>query len=206
MTPLAFGASIILASSAFAQPGTPPALVDGDRQITVRELAAIIAERDRQYEQRFETLQKAIDTSAAIQDKATEAKFTAAEKAVASALAAQEKATAAAFVAANTAVSKAEIANEKRLDSVNEFRSQLKDQASTLATRNEVSVQVKSLTEALDAVRVSVTEIRSKSEGSSTTWALMLAIGGLVIGAIVAFLGYSKWREPTIIPRRLDSN
>src|ERR1700720_1337658 len=108
-------------------------------------LLAIIAERDRQYAQRFEAQKHAVDAALIAQDKATAAAFQAAEKAVAAALAAQEKATAAAFAAANTAVVKADTANEKRLDSVNEFRAQLKDQANTFITKTEVEVRMKSV-------------------------------------------------------------
>jgi len=51
---------------------------------------------------------------------------------------AQEKAVQAALNAAKDAVNKAEQASEKRLDSVNEFRAQLRDQAGTFVTRSEL--------------------------------------------------------------------
>jgi hypothetical protein len=51
---------------------------------------------------------------------------------------ASEKAILAALTAAKEAVNKAEIAQEKRLDSVNEFRGQLSDQAATFVTRTEL--------------------------------------------------------------------
>jgi hypothetical protein len=58
---------------------------------------------------------------------ANEQRFKAQEQAVAFALASAEKATL-----------KADVSNEKRFDGVNEFRSQLKDQAGTFLTRNEL--------------------------------------------------------------------
>lgn len=61
------------------------------------------------------------------ESRANEQRFKAQEQAVAFALAASEKAT-----------TKADAANEKRFDGVNEFRSQLKDQAATFITRGEL--------------------------------------------------------------------
>src|ERR1700738_4168097 len=129
---LLFVPSVVWGQSGQTQPHPPPLQLPTYDAKNISELAAIIAERDRQYAQRFEAQQKAVDAALAAQDKATAAAFAAAEKAVVAALAAQEKATTAAFNAANAAVAKAEIANEKRLDGVNEFRGQLKDQAATL--------------------------------------------------------------------------
>lgn len=156
----------------------------------------IISERDRQYAQRFEAQQKAVDAALAAQDKATAAAFSAAEKAVAAALAAQEKATNAAFAAANSAVQKAEFANEKRLDSVNEFRAQLKDQASTLATRSEVNVQFRALTEKIDGAVVEITSIRARSEGALNLWVIIAGVVGLVVG--VGMAAFSIFRRRPI--------
>jgi hypothetical protein len=125
---------VLLSAPAWAQDKLSPS-----DTIALKEyLSQVITERDRQYAQRFEAQQKAVDAALVAQDKATSAAFAAAKEAVAAALAAQERATNAAFTAANSAVSKAETANEKRLDSVNEFRSQLKDQASNFVTRTEL--------------------------------------------------------------------
>lgn len=191
LLPLAFGLLLTwsAAAPAFAQQPIPPlpstALVEAGTT-SVRELAAVIAERDRQYAQRFEAQQKAVDAALAAQDKATAAAFSAAEKAVAAALAAQEKATSAAFLAANSAVAKAEMANEKRLDSVNEFRAQLKDQANTLATRSEVNVQLKSVQDKIDIVSADQMSTRARSEGASNLWTLIAGVIGIIAGILVA--------------------
>ena len=162
---------------------TDPAYVNElNGAVSVRELAAIIAERDRQYAQRFEAQQQAVNSALQAQGKATAAAFAAAEKAVAAALAAQEKATQAAFAAANTAVSKAELAGEKRFDSVNEFRAQLKDQAATLSTRAEVAVQIKAVSDKLDLTSAAVNELRSRGEGASSLWMVIAGGIGLLIG------------------------
>lgn len=155
----------------------------------------IISERDRQYAQRFEAQQKAVDAALAAQDKATAAAFSAAEKAVAAALAAQEKATNAAFAAANSAVSKAELANEKRLDSVNEFRGQLKDQAALLATRTEVGVQFKAQGEKIETLNADIISMRARSEGASSLWALIAGAVGLLVGVAVATMAVLRYRR-----------
>jgi hypothetical protein len=183
---------IVRPFSGWAQGAMPPLAINPDTA-TTRELAAVIAERDRQYAQRFEAQQQAVNSALAAQDKATAAAFAAAEKAVAAALAAQEKATAAAFSAANTAVSKAELANEKRLDNVNEFRAQLKDQAATLATRSEVQVQMRALDEKLNLVTTAQTEMRSRSEGATGLWTVLAAGAGLLIG--IAMAGLAVFRK-----------
>ncbi len=171
-----------------ATPPPPLSVLNDAGTITVRELAAVIAERDRQYAQRFEAQQKAVDAALAAQDKATAAAFSAAEKAVAAALAAQEKATAAAFAAANTAVIKSETANDKRLEGVNEFRAQLKDQAATLATRSEVSVQFKALEEKVGLIQQNIIATDARGVGANNLWILILGGLGLVVVGVGIFL------------------
>jgi hypothetical protein len=178
---------LLIATPALAQQLTQPQPSPGtlpSDTITTRELSAIIAERDRQYAQRFEAQQKAVDAALA-----------AAEKAVAAALAAQEKATAAAFAAANEAVKTAQMANEKRLDSVNEFRGQLKDQASTLATRTEVDVRFKALTDKLDTLDTAITEQRSRMEGASTLWTGIAVAVGLLLSITIAAMAIFRRRH-----------
>lgn len=71
-------------------------------------------------------------------DKRYEQRFNAQESAVGAALAALEKAGAAELAANKEASYKSATDLEKRLDSVNEFRGQLSDQASTFVTRTEL--------------------------------------------------------------------
>jgi len=114
----------------------------GKPEITVGELHAIINERERSNNQRFE---------------------------------AQEKAVAAALAAAEKAVTKAELAAEKRFDAVNEFRGQLKDQAATFATRNEIDIRFKSLEEKITAGQ------RDTTEGTRWLWGVLIGAASLVI-------------------------
>jgi hypothetical protein len=109
-------------------------------------------ERDRRYSESFTSLQKAMDAGFTAQAIAVQAAFAAQEKAIAAAFAAQEKATAAALAAAKEAVAKAEVASDKRFESVNEFRGQLKDQASTFVLHSEYLSDHAAVVSRLDAV------------------------------------------------------
>lgn len=71
-------------------------------------------------------------------EKLNDQRFQAIEDNVGIALTAQEAATAAALASVKEAGLKQETATEKRLESVNEFRGQLKDQAGTFVTRAEL--------------------------------------------------------------------
>jgi hypothetical protein len=108
----------------------------------------VMDERDRTYQQRWESSEKA--TVAALQGQ---------KDAVSTAFTAQEKAVAAALTAADRAVSKAEVASEKRFDSVNEFRGQLSDQAASFLPRIEFNRALEALTDRMDATN-KVTEAR----------------------------------------------
>lgn len=99
--------------------------------------------------------------------------------------------------AADRAVLKAEAANERRFESVNEFRTQLADQAGTFATRETVDAQIGGLREkhdgdiaatrrdldaARERVRLDLLDIRATSSR------LLFSVGVSVIGALVAAL------------------
>lgn len=129
---------------------------------TIEQLQELINERDRQYQQRFEG-----------QDNAVNAALIAAKEAVNAALA-----------AAKEAVTKAEVANEKRLDNVNEFRGQLKDQAATLMPRAEADVHFKAIENEVARINAIVLTSRGRFEGAQWLWGI---IGGLA-GGIIAIL------------------
>ncbi len=122
---------------------------------TLRELRAILDERDAKYNQRFE---------------------------------AQEKAVSAALAAAKEAVLKAETASEKRFESVNEFRTTLKDQQLLLITRSEAGAQFKALSDRLDSIDARQIALNGRLEGITWVWGIMVAGGGVVVGAIGIFL------------------
>jgi hypothetical protein len=117
-------------------------------------------------------------------------RFDAQEKAVRDALAAAEKAVAAAMSAASLAVTKAEVAAEKRLDSVNEFRGQLKDQAATLLPRTESEQRFTTVEQRLSKIESMQTRVVGRDEGKSAQMALLfsmftllIAIAGIIVAA-----------------------
>jgi hypothetical protein len=142
-------------------------------------ILSIIAERDRQYAQRFQS-----------QETAVAAALTAQKEAVAAALAAQEKATAAALISAKEAVDKAADANAKHFDSVNEFRKTLSDQTATFIPRAEASIaakaqddKLKGLTDRLDAIATLQTQAAGKSEGINSFWLVLVILTQIGIAA-----------------------
>src|ERR1700730_4191818 len=66
---------------------------------------------------------------------------------------AMDEKTSLALAASEKAVGKAEMATEKRFDSVNEFRAQLKDQASTLMPREEADVKFRAIDNTIDELK-----------------------------------------------------
>lgn len=130
-----------------------------------------------------------------------EDKFSLQERAVLSALAAQEKAVSAALVAADRAVAKAELANERRFESVNEFRSQLRDQAETLMPRGETSALLKASDERFYALleRVAVIDKRvtelaaaavARRGGLTDSWGTLVGLVGMLAagGSIIVMI------------------
>jgi hypothetical protein len=91
---------------------------------------------------------------------------------------AMDEKTGLALTSSEKAVTKAETATEKRFDAVNEFRGQLKDQASTLISRVEVDARFVAQNEKLESI--------SKVQN--------MIMGGLVIIQIVLFVILKFWK------------
>lgn len=124
------------------------------------------------FEQQFRDMRAMLDERYATQTKAVDAAFAAAERAVQSALLSAEK-----------AVTKAETASEKRLESVNEFRGQLADQATTFVRRDEVDLRITALTERLNETNGRLSTIEGNTTGAAAS---RLTMQGLV-GTLLAF-------------------
>lgn len=137
--------------------------VPSTADLTIEQLYTLINERDRQYQQRFEGQEKAVNA----------------------ALIAAKEAVNAALAAAKEAVNKAETANEKRLDNQNEFRGQLKDQAATLLPRNEADIRFKSIEGELKRISDAVISGTGRFEGVQWLWGIL---GGL-FGGIITLIG-----------------
>lgn len=80
---------------------------------------------------------------------------------------AMDEKTGLALTASEKAVVKAETATEKRFDSVNEFRGQLKDQASTLLPRLEADAQFKVYEDKIDLLKDQAVTLLPRSEADT---------------------------------------
>lgn len=98
------------------------------------------------------------------------------------AISAQDKAVQIAMVASEKAVVKAEIAAEKRFESVNEFRGQLADQASTFMPRAEAEQRLSALAEKIDDLK------GSSRAGANALWGYFAAAAGLAVAIIALVL------------------
>ena len=145
-------------------PDLPRGLSSGDREL----ILLLVAERDRQYDQRFH----------------------AQEIAVAAALAAAKEAVAAALTAAKEAVDKAAAANDKHFDSVNEFRKTLTDQTASFPTRNEVDIKFKAMEDKISLLITRDNQLAGQTEGYSTLWNGIIAIVGVMIGGGMLALAF----------------
>lgn len=143
--------------------------------LTIEQLYSLINERDRQYQQRFEGQEKAVNA----------------------ALIAAKEAVNAALAAAKEAVTKAEVANEKRLDNVNEFRGQLKDQAATLLPRAEADIRFRSMEVDLARLNNAVISGTGKFEGVQWLWGILGALfGGIIAIVTVGISLRNTMRKP----------
>jgi small-conductance mechanosensitive channel len=125
--------------------------------------AALMAEADLRYQQRYDS-----------QTKAWDAAFLAASHAVETALTAAEK-----------AVTKAETAAEKRFESVNEFRDTLSDQASQFLTRTEAESSMSNLRERVQELTDRINRSEGRGAGLNASYVYVIAAIGAV-GTIVA--------------------
>lgn len=132
-----------------------------------------------------DTLKEHLEARLADADKRYENRFLAQEGAVAAALVAQEKAVNAAQSAANVAVSKAEIAAEKRLDAVNEFRGQLRDQAQQLATRTEVDQRFIAQAERMAKIEENQNLVMGQAMGKGSVTGPIWGVIGAVVAALL---------------------
>ena len=72
----------------------------------------------------------------------------------------------------------------KRLEGMNEFRQQLKDQTNTFLTRNEYETKHTLLADKISDLRESRAEMAGKASQKSVNITLLISILGLVIGLV----------------------
>ena len=186
----------------FAQ--SSPPFLPAQSASNLDQILSLIAERDKQYAQRFEAQEKAlafavtnVNQKFEALEKAIAIRFEQQEKSTTVALSAAEKAVQAALVAAKEAVAKAESAAEKRFESVNEFRNTLKDQQLLLQTRTEASSTANALDRRISEVASKVNEISNKAEGASNLWAYLVGGGGFFVALAALLFAVSK--RPAVV-------
>lgn len=142
--------------------------------LTLQRLFTLIDERDRQYRQRFEDSEKAVNA----------------------ALVAAKEAVNAALAAAKEAVTKAETANEKRLDAVNEFRGQQKDILATLMPRAETDIRFQTIENKLADINAVIIRAQGQFSTLGWLWAAMGALFGGMIAIATLVINFRRGAPP----------
>lgn len=88
------------------------------------------------------------------------------------------------YQAMERAVDKASASMEKRLEGMNEFRSQLKEQASRFITREEMQATFKSMSEDIKSLNQSRAVLEGKASQNSVVGAFIFSAIGLLMGII----------------------
>ncbi|HOW77915.1 MAG TPA: hypothetical protein PK406_00555 [Verrucomicrobiota bacterium] len=73
---------------------------------------------------------------------------------------------------------------EQRLDAMNEFRAQLRDQNATFVTRTEYEIIVQQLRESVRSLELSRAELQGKASQESVARAQIMGVIGIVIGLL----------------------
>lgn len=73
---------------------------------------------------------------------------------------------------------------EKRLESMNEFRDTLKDQASRFITRSEMESKIDSLSTQVNDLRLSKATLDGKASQQAVTLSLIISFVGILIGIV----------------------
>jgi len=89
------------------------------------------------------------------------------------------------FCELNKRIELSRVAMEKRLDSMNEFRAQLNDQAGKFITRTEMELKLEVLEKDVRALMSYRDEMKGKASQSAVTVSLVIS----VLGLILAFIG-----------------
>jgi len=142
----------------------------------------------------FETLCIYLERIIDLNDKRYEERDATREASLGTAMTAAEKAVNAALAAAEKAVTKAETSAEKRFDSQNEFREQLKDQATTFMPRSEAQLQLDALNEKMLNFTRDEAQSGGRSLGRSDIFGWIVA--GITLLVILTTLVIYASRRP----------
>lgn len=88
------------------------------------------------------------------------------------------------FEDSRLAIDKAEHSMNMRLEGMNEFRDQLRDQAARFITREELASQLRPINEVLKVVETAKDLSAGKASWSQVRWAQVLGVIGILIGVI----------------------
>ncbi len=186
--------AILWPRAARAQSPSPPSISQvSSESVTIGQLLSVIAERDRQYTQRFDAQEKALSFALVNLNQ----RFDAQEKSTTVALAAAERAVQAALIAAKEAVQKAENAAEKRFDSVNEFRNTLRDQQLLLMTRAEGDAKFRDTERRLSEITENLNRRASEQKGAGDLWSIIVAGVGFLMMLIGGYVALNPRRPMT---------
>jgi len=133
-----------------------------------------------------ETLRRHVEALMHAHDLRYEQRYTAQTERVTDALVAQKEALSAALASTDKAVSKAEQAQLRVNEGQNEFRASLKDQASTLATKEFVDT----LERRIRALEGAGQEHIGKGQGISLAWAVTVTIVMVLGGFVMSLIGF----------------
>ena len=107
-------------------------------------------------------------------------------------LAEQEKRYMQMFKTAEEAVVLAKHDIEKKLDSMNEIRRQLNDQAATFLTKENFESKHDSIVKQIDDLRLSKATLEGKASQQSVNMTLFIAVIGLLIGLVSIIMYFFK--------------
>jgi ABC-type antimicrobial peptide transport system permease subunit len=124
-------------------------------------------------ETKIEALKEYLESKIGALKEYTESRFEAYKVYTESRLVSLEKATS--IAASNM---------EKRLEGMNEFRDQLRDQTGTFITRIEIESQIKKIEEDIKVLRESKANLEGKASQQSVYIAYLIALIGIIIGVI----------------------
>ena len=165
------------------------------------------------FQSKLDALERLLNERYTTQTKAIDKAFNAQQTAMHAALQSADKAVQAALAAAEQARLKAEDASKDRFESVNKFREQQTDLIARFATRDEIEVRLKAISDRLDALSVIVStqskrldlnqggdegrsnasSHRSSSSAVIAQWVGLVIVGiGVLITLILSFTSNSS--------------
>jgi len=92
------------------------------------------------------------------------------------------------FTSIEEAIKVALVAMDKRLDSMNEIRETMRDQASKFPTRAELEIQLSNIGKDVRELQNSRSYLAGRASQSSVNLALLISIIGIILGIVALFV------------------